>query len=159
MSYGATITQGLPHSTAKPFFSSSAAMSASLSTGSTHLKQPSAAGVDEQGKRFSKELIFLGDTHTVQCHRTPVILFHYAIRNWNLNSHGSWMVCGHSHGNDAYIHPDTGRGRIIDVSMEAIGARPLLSANLSASWISVRPTVTTITRQVARATAKNGRYS
>jgi calcineurin-like phosphoesterase family protein len=86
------------------------------------LKTSVGGGIDASGKRFSKELIFLGDTHTVLSYNTPVVLFHYAIRNWNLNAAGSLMVCGHSHGNDAYIHPKTGTHRIVDVSMESVGA-------------------------------------
>jgi calcineurin-like phosphoesterase family protein len=50
-----------------------------------------------------------------------IILCHYAIRNWWHNAKGSWMLCGHSHGNDPGINMETGRGRIIDCGYESAG--------------------------------------
>lgn len=80
--------------------------------------------------RFSignKQIIFVGDYQELLWKRNHVdhkiILSHYAHRSWLHAHRGSWMLCGHSHGNDRATASltDAGLGKIQEVTFEAIG--------------------------------------
>jgi calcineurin-like phosphoesterase family protein len=53
-------------------------------------------------------------------HKQRVVLCHYAMRTWNQQGRGAWMLHGHSHG----TLPDIG-GHIIDVGVDPQGMRPI----------------------------------
>lgn len=55
-----------------------------------------------------------------------IVCGHYAHRTWQHSYLGSWMLCGHTHGNDPATANlgDAGIGRILEVTPEVIG-RPL----------------------------------
>lgn len=62
-----------------------------------------------------------GDYLELKWEGQRIVLCHYALRNWHHNHKGSWMLCGHSHGNDPDTHPQTGKGRILDVGIDSVG--------------------------------------
>lgn len=66
-------------------------------------------------------------------------LCHYAMRNWHHNGKGAWMLCGHSHGNDAHIRAETAGGRCLDCSWESL-QRPW-SLEEVAEWMERQPVV------------------
>jgi calcineurin-like phosphoesterase family protein len=53
-------------------------------------------------------------------HRQRIVMFHYALRTWNQQGRGSWMLHGHSHGN----LPDIG-GKTIDMGCMNWGYAPV----------------------------------
>lgn len=53
-------------------------------------------------------------------HRQRIVLCHYAMRVWNQNHRGAWMLHGHSHGN----LPDIG-GKITDVGVDCWNYSPV----------------------------------
>lgn len=76
----------------------------------------------------NKDIVFVGE-YMELLWRQPngkdhkIICNHYAYRNWLHGYRGSWMLCGHSHGNDPGIasHGDTGLGKILECTYEVIG--------------------------------------
>ena len=75
-----------------------------------------------------KDVVFVGETVDLLW-RQPnkkdlrIVCAHYAQRTWLHAYRGTWMLCGHSHGNDAGTGrlDDTGLGKILEVSYEVIG--------------------------------------
>lgn len=75
-----------------------------------------------------KTIVFVGE-YAELLWRQPngkdlkIICNHYAYRNWLHGYRGSWMLCGHSHGNDPGIasQGDTGIGKILECTYEVIG--------------------------------------
>ena len=82
---------------------------------------------------------FCGDNLDLRWGNRKIVLCHYAFRNWHHNNRGSWMLCGHSHGNDPGTHPATGIGRILDVGIDSVG-EPLSLAEI-AEILDTRPIV------------------
>lgn len=64
-----------------------------------------------------KEIIFLGYQVSLSVHGQLVVLNHFSQRSWLKNGNGSWMLCGHSHGNDSGINPQCKSGKILDVGV------------------------------------------
>lgn len=53
--------------------------------------------------------------------RNHVVLFHYALRTWDMAFHGSWSLYGHSHG----TLPDDPKLRSIDVGVDSWNYTPV----------------------------------
>jgi len=53
-------------------------------------------------------------------HKQRIVMSHYAMRVWNQNHRGSWMLHGHSHGN----LDDIG-GKTLDVGVDPMGYFPI----------------------------------
>jgi len=68
-----------------------------------------------------KQIVFLPNLVEVKVGRDVFILCHYPIISHNSQAHGTYMVCGHSHGNCAVTNRYTGKGRRIDVGIENFG--------------------------------------
>lgn len=68
-----------------------------------------------------KQIVFLGHYHEIKQGEDLFVLCHFALRNWRHNGKGSYMICGHSHGNDQHIAMKSGQGRILDVGFESTG--------------------------------------
>lgn len=75
-----------------------------------------------------KDIVFVGEYAELlwkqpDGHDLKIICNHYAYRNWLHGYRGSWMLCGHSHGNDAGIASlaDAGLGKILECTYEVIG--------------------------------------
>lgn len=56
---------------------------------------------------------------SVNGHR--ITLCHYPLASHHKQGHGSLMLAGHCHGNLAFTHKDTGKGRRLDVGVESFG--------------------------------------
>lgn len=66
-----------------------------------------------------------------------IVLFHYAMREWNASHHGTWHLYGHSHG----TLPDDPNSLSIDIGVDCHGYRPLDYAEIKAlmsqkTWVS-----------------------
>lgn len=72
-------------------------------------------------KLGKKELIFLPNLVEVSIGKHLFVLSHYPIISHNYQSKGSYMICGHSHGNCALTNKDSGKGRRLDVGIENFG--------------------------------------
>jgi len=58
--------------------------------------------------------------------RQEIVLSHYPMRTWQGSNRGSWMLCGHSHGNLFESSPmGFGGGLLLDVSVDAWGYSPV----------------------------------
>lgn len=51
----------------------------------------------------------------------PIVFAHYALACWNGAGHGSYMLCGHSHGNYPDALESAKKGRILDIGIENFG--------------------------------------
>jgi calcineurin-like phosphoesterase family protein len=58
---------------------------------------------------------------TVKVDGQRLVLFHFAMRTWDLSHHGSWSLYGHSHGNLA----DDPGAMSMDVGVDPNGLRPV----------------------------------
>lgn len=58
-------------------------------------------------------------------HKQKVVLCHYAMRVWNQNHRGAWMLHGHSHGNLSDIG-----GKIVDVGVDVWDYTPVSATRL-----------------------------
>lgn len=54
---------------------------------------------DKMLDRFKDRFASYQDYKTVRVGDQRVVLFHYAMRTWDMAHHGSWHLYGHSHGN------------------------------------------------------------
>lgn len=61
---------------------------------------------------------------------TPVILFHYALRDWSRSHHGAWNLHGHGHGRLPPV------GRSCDVGVDAWEYRPISFREIVAARVS-----------------------
>jgi calcineurin-like phosphoesterase family protein len=68
-----------------------------------------------------RELIFLPNLVEIVVEKQLFVLCHYPIISHNSQSHGTYMVCGHSHSNCALTNKNTGKGRRVDVGIESFG--------------------------------------
>jgi calcineurin-like phosphoesterase family protein len=59
-------------------------------------------------------------------HKQRIVLFHYALRVWNQNHHGAWMLHGHSHGN-----LESCGGKTFDVGVDCFEYAPISIENVS----------------------------
>jgi calcineurin-like phosphoesterase family protein len=56
---------------------------------------------------------------------TTIFMSHFAHRVWNKSGHGSWMLCGHSHGTLKEILPAATDGKILDVGVDVHNYSPI----------------------------------
>lgn len=55
-----------------------------------------------------------------------IVMCHYAFRVWNKSHHGSWALCGHSHGSLREALPYyQGAGKLLDVGTDVHGYHPI----------------------------------
>lgn len=62
-------------------------------------------------------LVLLGEAMHLDVNGTPVYISHYPHETWNGMHRGYYHLCGHSHGTNAYSHPETTKYRIMDVGV------------------------------------------
>lgn len=72
----------------------------------------------------NKEVIFLPEFIEAVINGQRVSLCHYPIISHHKAGHGSWMLCGHSHGTCEFTNVKTGSGLRLDMGIESFG-RPL----------------------------------
>lgn len=65
--------------------------------------------------------------------KIPVILFHYALRDWSRSRHGAWNLHGHGHGRLPRV------GRSCDVGVDAWEYRPISFQEIVAAWSNAGP--------------------
>lgn len=73
-----------------------------------------------------KDIIFAGsylEAYLGACNSNMqhVVMCHYPIQSWHGENKGSWMLCGHTHGNTPNLKPDSLYGKILEVTYEVIG--------------------------------------
>lgn len=55
-----------------------------------------------------------------------IVMCHYAFRVWNKSHHGSWCLCGHSHGSLKEALPHyVGAGKLLDVGTDVHNYKPV----------------------------------
>lgn len=67
---------------------------------------------------------FLGDYHTFNDLGESFVLFHYPILVWDRMHHGSYGLCGHSHGSCPQSNPKTTTTRLLDVGVDCHDYKP-----------------------------------
>ncbi len=82
---------------------------------------------DRPGVKMSGKFAWKGDYKYVSVEKQKIVLFHYAMRVWRSNHHGSWMLYGHSHG----TLPDIG-GKTTDVGVDSWDYYPVPFEDLKA---------------------------
>lgn len=65
-----------------------------------------------------KNMVYLGHYHEIVVNKQLIILSHYAFQIWNESHHGSWCLCGHSHGTLPTIRPESTYGKILDMGWD-----------------------------------------
>lgn len=68
-----------------------------------------------------REVVFLPNLVEIVVDGVMFVLCHYPILSHNSQANGTYMVCGHSHGNCALTNSNTGKGRRVDVGIENFG--------------------------------------
>ncbi len=68
----------------------------------------------------NKTVTFVGDYFEASHYSNLIVMFHYAIRNWNKKGKGAWHLCGHSHGNDRYITKEGAANRVLDCGIDTL---------------------------------------
>lgn len=68
-----------------------------------------------------KKIIFLGNYIEVYINGQHICMSHFAHRSWHKNGAGSWMLAGHSHGNDKGINKECLDSKILDVGVDNFG--------------------------------------
>jgi len=63
-------------------------------------------------------LFFMGDYMELSIDKQIIICFHYPIPIFNHMNQGSFMVCGHSHGNYSETNPENTTNKYIDVGVD-----------------------------------------
>lgn len=71
-----------------------------------------------------KSIVFLPQYCEFYINSTHLVLFHYPIISHNHLGHGTYHLCGHSHGSCIFTNKDKGVGRRLDVGLESFG-RPI----------------------------------
>lgn len=69
----------------------------------------------------NKSVVFLPDLVEIEVNKIFFVLCHYPIISHNRQANGSYMLCGHSHGNCELTNKITGKGRRLDVGVESFG--------------------------------------
>jgi len=72
----------------------------------------------------NKEVIFLPEYIEANINGQRITLCHYPIISHHKAGHGSWMLCGHSHGSCEFTNVQSGKGLRLDIGIESFG-RPL----------------------------------
>lgn len=78
-----------------------------------------------------KNMSYIGHYHEVVVNEQFIVLSHYAFQVWNESHHGSWCLCGHSHGSLATTRPESDYGKILDVGWD-LYKKPLSFAEVKA---------------------------
>ena len=73
---------------------------------------------------INKSVCFLPEYIEAVVNGQRITLTHFPIISHHKNGHGSWMVCGHSHGSCEFTNIKTGKGKLLDIGIESFG-RPL----------------------------------
>lgn len=71
-----------------------------------------------------KKVCFLPEYFEIRVGQQKIVLCHFPIVSHHKNGHGSWMVCGHSHGSCEFSQKNANKGKILDVGIESFG-RPI----------------------------------
>ena len=79
----------------------------------------------------NKTVVFLPEYVEFTINGQRIIMCHFPIYSHNKVGHGSWMICGHSHGSCKLTHKDKGMGKRLDVGIESFG-RPITFGELKA---------------------------
>lgn len=69
----------------------------------------------------NKTVVFLPDLLEIEVGNKMFVLCHYPIISHHGQAKGSYMICGHSHGNCELTNKNSGRGRRLDVGIESFG--------------------------------------
>lgn len=69
----------------------------------------------------NKSAVFLPDLVEIEVGKIFFVLCHYPIISHHGQAKGSYMLCGHSHGNCDLTNKITGKGRRLDVGVESFG--------------------------------------
>lgn len=77
----------------------------------------------------AKMVVFLPEYAEATVNGQRIIMCHFPILSHNKVGHGSWMLCGHSHGSCAMTNKDTGVGKRLDLGIESFG-RPITFVEL-----------------------------
>jgi calcineurin-like phosphoesterase family protein len=65
------------------------------------------------------------EVHRTKIDGQEIFLSHYAHMVWPSSHHGTWSLCGHSHGSLKEILPDYPTGKQIDVGVDVHNFKPL----------------------------------
>lgn len=68
-----------------------------------------------------KKIIFLGFYSEIYLNSQHICMAHFSHRSWHKNGKGSWMLCGHSHGNDEGINKRCLEAKILDIGVDSFG--------------------------------------
>ncbi len=77
-----------------------------------------------EGERYPvqyKNLSYIGHYVEAVLNGKFVVMFHYPISVWNEMSHGSWMLCGHSHNSFPESMVENKTAKILDVGWDGHG--------------------------------------
>lgn len=67
---------------------------------------------------------FLGDYHVLNHDLGEFVMFHYPILIWDKCHHGTFCLCGHSHGTCPQSNPKTTTSRLLDVGVDTHDFKP-----------------------------------
>lgn len=67
---------------------------------------------------------FLGDYHVLNHDLGEFVMFHYPILIWDKMHHGTFCLCGHSHGTCPQSNPNTTTSRLLDVGVDTHDFKP-----------------------------------
>lgn len=76
---------------------------------------------DKMLDRFKDRFVSYQDYKTVRVGDQRLVLFHYALKTWDMAHHGSWALYGHSHGN----LEDDPNAMSMDVGVDPNGLSPV----------------------------------
>ena len=65
-----------------------------------------------------KNMTYLGHYHEITVNHQFIVLSHYAFQVWNESHHGSWCLCGHSHGSLPTTRIESDYGKILDLGWD-----------------------------------------
>lgn len=93
-------------------------------------KKHLVAGNHDKKNRFKPEFIgqweWIKDYHELEFGKQLVVLHHYSHRVWNKSHHGSFSLCGHSHGSLKATLPTTlDQGKCLDVGVDVHNFAPI----------------------------------
>lgn len=63
-------------------------------------------------------ITFVGHKVCASIDKKPIVLTHMAQNLWDLMQHGSWNICGHSHGNFPKANLEGKIGKVFDVGVD-----------------------------------------
>jgi calcineurin-like phosphoesterase family protein len=65
-----------------------------------------------------KNMSYIGHYVEMTVNNQFIVLCHYPLISWNHLTKGSWMLCGHEHGNLPATRPEATDGKILDVGWD-----------------------------------------